>query len=89
MSVEPSIVTPARRICTGRDYARELIASRPDASPGMAVYVKLDKVEAVSPPFVHELLKAWPLAEPIGANEDVRLTWDFVTDASDEERHRG
>lgn len=89
MSVEPSIVTPTRRICTGRDYARELIASRPNASPGMAVYVKLDEVEAVSPPFVDELLKAWPLAEPIGANGDVRLTWDFVTASRQEVRGDG
>jgi hypothetical protein len=75
---EPPVVTPQHRVSFSRRHARELITARPDVSPTGCVYVRLDGVDAVAVPFVGELLATWPLAVPVGANEDVQSTWDMV-----------
>jgi hypothetical protein len=72
---EPPIVRPRHRVCFSRRHAAELIAARPDVSATGCVYVRLDGVEAVGTSFVRALLAAWPFARPVGANEDVMLSW--------------
>jgi hypothetical protein len=77
---EPGAITVERRVCASRRHARELIEQRPSQSPSGAIYVRLDKVEVVTSPFVAELLDAWPCATPVGANEDVCATWRTVAE---------
>jgi hypothetical protein len=107
MSVEPSMVVLEHKVCSTRNAARGVIESRPDASPGMAVYLRCDRasapdpselpaniralyeqagiepstergVEVMTPSFAHEILKAWPKAQLVGANPEVQATFEFV-----------
>ena len=91
--VEPPMIVLLRKVYSTREQAREVIASRPDASPTMAVYLRCDKapaaprklmgatigdrpgVEIITPSFAHEVLKAWPKAQLVGASEEIAEGW--------------
>jgi hypothetical protein len=68
------------RVFATRNLARRVIEARPDVSPTGAVYIDLRRVEALGTTFADELLKAWPLAQPLGANEDVQVSWDIAAE---------
>jgi hypothetical protein len=74
-SVEPPLVRPDGPICATRRAARALVESRPDVSPTGCVYIDFRDVEAITSPFASELLRAWPFAVPVLANDDVEQTW--------------
>jgi hypothetical protein len=58
VSVEPPMVTLKHRVCGTRNLAREVIAERPDASPGLAVYLRCDKATAPTAEELREKLPA-------------------------------
>jgi hypothetical protein len=58
-SVEPPMIVLTHRVCGTRNLARKLIGSRPDVSPGLAVYLRCDRAEAAKledmPPSIRAL----------------------------------
>lgn len=63
-------------VLSTRESARELVRARPDVS-GL-VYLDAQDVEIAAPSYFHELLKFWPQARLVGANEDVQLSFDLA-----------
>lgn len=61
-----------------RQSARDLIDAHPEITNEQVVTLDASEVEVASSPFLSELLKAWPLAQLDGANDDVRATWEIV-----------
>lgn len=60
--------------------ARRFVAEHPEVTG--SVTLDCTWVEAASPPFIHELLKAWPEATFINCNEDVEQTVEWVRQRS-------
>jgi hypothetical protein len=61
-----------------RQRARELIAAHPDLDGGRQVVLDASGVEVASPPFLDELVAAWPGALLVNFNDDVAAAWDLV-----------
>lgn len=67
-----------------RRRARELIEAHPGITADQVVTLDASEIEVAGSPFLSELLKAWPLAQLDGANEDVRATWEIVVEPRQE-----
>ena len=61
-----------------RSFGREFVESYPEIDASKRVLIDCMWVEVLTSPPVHEILRAWPLAEFFNCNEDVSETVKYV-----------
>ena len=77
LGMNPDKPQPYRVFAT-RDLGRRLVASREDVDKSQPVIIDAEGAEVMTAGFADELLNAWPRAELINANEDIRESWNMA-----------
>lgn len=67
------------RVLGTRSMAQEVIEVV-GRTPGT---LDFEGIEVASTPFLDELRKAWPDAQPLNMNEDVALAWEILSERHD------
>lgn len=68
---------PYRQVLTSRRDAKRIIERHGSLGRGTEVEFDVAHIEIASPSFFHELLKQWPRATLVNANDDVQASWDL------------
>lgn len=61
-----------------RKYGLDFVGEHPEIDPAEPVLIDCMWVEVASVPPIHEILKAWPLAQFFNCNEDMTETVAYV-----------